>query len=255
MAAGDVTVSIPPRTTRQTRFAARAGRTRAARRRAWCRPAAPADRLKLLPDPGGESRPSASARTPAASGTRRPAGRRRSDRLHRRRPIKTPDRTYLHFEAFEVAQDERPSLLIASRPPRPELPRAATVVLVGLAAGLAALALAAPLRRERAAAARDAALAVDPGRAERDALYDSLRDLEHDFETGKLEAADYERMRAELRGRALDLLEADRSGPAAALPAAAAEQQPAAAGCSACGNAPAPGDRFCARCGARLLAA
>jgi hypothetical protein len=184
-----------------------------------------------------------------------------SERLHRRRPVKTPDRTYLHFEAFEVAPDERAALRIASRPPRRELPRAATVAIVGLGAGLAALFLAAPLRRERAAAGRDAALAADAARPERDALVEALRDLEHDFETGKLEAADYERMRAELRGRALDLLEDERlraaaAGPSAGgAPAAAGAPGAAAAGCRACGHEPAPGDRFCARCGARLLAA
>jgi hypothetical protein len=183
-----------------------------------------------------------------------------SDRLHRRRPIKTPDRTYLHFEAFEVAPDERPALRIASRPPRRELPRTATLAVVGAVAALAALALAAPLRREPGAAATAAALDVDPERPARDALYEALRDLEHDFETGKLEATDYERMRAELRGRALDLLEAERReeaapGAAEAGVAAASPETGAAPGCSACGHAPAPGDRFCARCGARLLAA
>ena len=192
-----------------------------------------------------------------------------SDRLHRRRPVKTPDRTYLHFEAFEVSPDERPTLHVASLPPRRELPRAATVLLVGVGAGLAALALAAPFRRERAAA-REAAPAEDPALRERDALVEALRDLEHDFETEKVEPTDYERMRAELRGRALDLLEASRraAAPAAEAAAAAASTaagaEPAAAepgagatgpGCGACGRVPAPGDRFCARCGAPLLAA
>jgi hypothetical protein len=172
-----------------------------------------------------------------------------SERLHRRRPVKTPDRTYLHFEAFEVAPEERPALRIASRPPRRELPRAATVALVGLGAGLLAFVLAAPLRRERSA--QGGATPAVSMRGERDLLDESLLDLEHDFETGKLEPADYESMRAELRARALaarDDEERAASPPAAAL-------QPADAGCSACGHAPAPGDRFCARCGARLLAA
>lgn len=181
-----------------------------------------------------------------------------SERLHRRRPLKTPDRTYLHFEAFEVAPGERPALRIASRPPRRELPRAATVALVALGAGLLAFVLAAPLLRERAAPGAE--LPVDV-RGERDLLDESLLDLEHDFETGKLEPGDYESMRAELRARAETLREREEAAPADAAPPrpadAPARGAPPAAGadCGACGHAAAPGDRFCARCGARLLAA
>jgi|GEM_PF-746551 len=216
-----------------------------------------------------------------------------SERLHRRRPIRTPDRTYLHFEAFELAPEETAALRIATRSPRRELPRAATLVLVAFGAGLVALFLAAPLRPQRPESAREAA-AEDPAERERRALVEALRDLEHDFETGKVEAADYEPLRAALRARALELLEAERaaaardaargglpghaaapavSAPAGGTPAPAAATAPApeaggapapraaggggaaAPGCSACGHAPAPGDRFCARCGARLLAA
>jgi hypothetical protein len=199
----------------------------------------------------------------------------RSERLHRRRPVKTPDRTYLHFEAFELAPNEEPALTLALRPPRRELPRAATVALVGLAAGLVAFALAAPLRGPRVlAGAVPEPGARDRLQEERDALAEALADLEHDFETGKLEATDYAAMREELASAQVGAGAEDRAhassedGAAAGhaaqgnagerpsfLPSDPSAPSTPTPGCNACGHATAAGDRFCARCGARLLAA
>ena len=70
-----------------------------------------------------------------------------SERLHPRRPARTPDRTYIHLEAFELTPGEEVKLAVVTLPPRAGLPRAAGIAFVALATGLAALALAAPLPR------------------------------------------------------------------------------------------------------------
>jgi hypothetical protein len=172
-----------------------------------------------------------------------------SERLHRRRPARTPDRTYLHLEAFELAPGEEVAVRFAKRPPRRELPRTATAGFVALATGLAALALAGPLRRAPGAGAAEGEERESPAAREREALRAALGDLEHDFETGKLEEADYAPMRAELEARVAGLLE--EAGPAAPAQDATAPAREAPA-CPGCGHAPGPEDRFCARCGLRL---
>jgi hypothetical protein len=125
-----------------------------------------------------------------------------------------------------------------------------------LAAGAATAFLLAPLRRSRGSgAARESAL--PELRSERQALYASIRDLDHDFETGKISEDDYRTMREELRSRAVALLREERSrgevdastpAPVAASGGAAA----AASACPACGAPPEAGWSFCAKCGARL---
>jgi hypothetical protein len=170
--------------------------------------------------------------------------RAESERLHRRRPVKTTDRTYVALEAFEIEPSETVKLSLTPLVAPAQLPRAALIGLVALAAGLVFAFVAAPLRPEKPGAAAD-----DAGdtRSERDAVYAALRDLDHDHETGKLAEADYAQMRRELRARAAALL---RAAPASAQPPKAA---PAASpSCGACGVAVGHDDRFCARCGARL---
>jgi 5-hydroxyisourate hydrolase-like protein (transthyretin family) len=170
-----------------------------------------------------------------------------SARLHRRRPARTTDRTYLHLEGFEIAPQEEVSVQVATFPPHRELPRAATVLFVALAAGAAALVLAGPLRRPGGGSLGPEDEVESAAQREREALTASLRDLEHDFETGKLVADDYAQLRDDLRSRALGLLQEERS--AAARPPA----PPAGPGlCPGCGHRPGPDDRFCARCGRSL---
>ena len=187
-----------------------------------------------------------------------------SDRLHRRRPVATPDRTYLHLEAFEVEPSETVSLALAPVAAPARLPQPVRYGLVALAAAAALLFLIAPLQGSRAeAAAGDAAApepledtAADAARAEREAVYAALRDLEHDHETGKVSDADYAQMRHELRARAAALLQAEADAAAARRAAALAAARTGAApdmpSCHACGAATRPGDRFCAYCGAAL---
>jgi hypothetical protein len=123
--------------------------------------------------------------------------------------------------------------------------------------------------------------AADALIAERERLLAALRDLELDHATGVVAAQDYGPQRAQLvaRGaavlRELDALAAKPRGQAAQrrrsvedeIEAAVSqrrqgrrgaasrpvEAQPAAA-CPACGQAPKPGDRFCAHCGSTLEA-
>jgi hypothetical protein len=196
----------------------------------------------------------------------------RDQRLHRRRPFHSGTRTYLHREAFQVEPSETVSIALSPLD-RPRLPRAASLAVVGLAALAGAFFLGAPLRpsrgEEEARDLRAAALS-----RERESVVESLRDLDDDFETGKLAAADYERMRAELRARALELLRLERErareprrpAPPAAAPAAAPPPDARDAGstpigeletrvvrlCPAC-HGPTDDDwRFCSHCGAPL---
>lgn len=169
-----------------------------------------------------------------------------SERLHRRRPVSTPDRTYLHLEAFQVEPAETVALALVQRQAAAALPRAARVALVALAAAAAVAFLVGPLRRERSAERLDEA-AGDAERHERQAVYAALRDLEHDHETAKVSDEDYAAMRQELRARAAALLRSERAAAAGADAPAAAPRA-----CAACGAGTGRGDRFCARCGARL---
>jgi hypothetical protein len=171
-----------------------------------------------------------------------------STRLHRRRPVRTPEeRIFLHFEAFHVDAGETLELELAPlatrRTPTRAL-RAGAVVLVAL--GLVAF-LAAPLRRAEAPEAAESDLR-SAARRERDALYENIRDLDHDFETGKVSEADYAQMRDELRQRAVALVRDERSAAEAPAPQPAA----AAGACAACGAQAGPAARFCSQCGAQL---
>jgi hypothetical protein len=184
----------------------------------------------------------------------------RSDRLHKRRSVRTSDRTYVHLEAFEVAAGERVGLEVARLPRRSRLPQSGSLLAMSVFAAMAIFFLVAPLRGSRG---RDDVEAPEVGgtRRERDSIYAALADLEHDHETGKIDDADYATMRGDLRGRALQLLERERSAtaPAEATSGAAPRATPSAADdapgtaadhfCRACGHGVASEDRFCGRCG------
>lgn len=165
-----------------------------------------------------------------------------SARLHRRRPVLTEDRTYLQLEAFEVAAGEPVLLTLAPLPAPRGMPRLAVAALLA-AAALAALAfLAAPLRRERRAE-EPVASAVS---LEREGIYAAIRDLDHDFETGKLAEEDYESFRRELRARAVALLRQERRAAERAATA------PPPDACAGCGAALGEDARFCSQCGLAL---
>lgn len=184
-----------------------------------------------------------------------------SERLHRRRPVKAEDRLYLHFEAFYVDADERVSLSLRGISRAGPLAPAARVAFVGGAALAAALFLALPLLRS---GLRDVEAVEAPrARREREALYEDIRDLDHDFETGKVAEEDYRALRDELRLRAVGLLREEQQtgeAPTGALGAdsgegAAADADRAAAAPPACPDCArgVPADaRFCPQCGTPL---
>ncbi|HME70019.1 MAG TPA: zinc ribbon domain-containing protein [Myxococcota bacterium] len=177
-----------------------------------------------------------------------------SERLHRRRPVRTEDRAYLHLEAFEIAPGETVPLRLAALPPAAGVPAVAEMLLVALLAAAAVAILARPVLRPRSVALE--AMQATPDHRERDSLYSALRDLEDDFETGKVAEPDYRTLREELRGRALALLQVERDAERTASERARAPQAPSGpsspALCRACGAVPRPEDRFCGRCGAPL---
>lgn len=192
-----------------------------------------------------------------------------SRRLHRRRPFRSGTRNYLHREAYDVAADERVDLSLT--PLRGAgLPRNASIGLTLAAAVAAALFLTAPLRSPGRARARSLP-ELTPIQAEREALYAHIADLDHDFETGKLDQADHQQMREVLRARAIELLRAERAeaeggasreaGSAARAPDPAAHPAPPAATTAAAAAPPergagrdaaAPLGQFCPACGSRI---
>lgn len=186
-----------------------------------------------------------------------------SARLHRRRPIRTQDGPYMiHLEAFDVEPGESVPLHIVASPPAAAGGGAGVLAGVLAASAAAVALLLSPLSGRQSDAPREPDVA--PERRERESLYAALRDLEDDFETGKVTADDHVEMRDDLRARALVLLEAERaaarsrptmtgSNHASAVTQPAEAQRDAAARfCTGCGAHAGPDDRFCARCGVRL---
>jgi rRNA maturation endonuclease Nob1 len=107
--------------------------------------------------------------------------------------------------------------------------------------------LIAPLRRpteETPALNRAASGAAE----ERDAVLESIRSLDEDFEMGKLTETDHREMRLALRAEAVNLLRLERE--------AVSERRAEATDprlCSGCGADVASGSRFCAQCGTSLV--
>lgn len=166
-----------------------------------------------------------------------------SSRLHQRRPFREGTRIYLHREAFHVEPNETVS--IGLRPlSETRLGNAPTLGITFLAVAAACFLLARPLL-----AARTAPTEADPNRLsmQREALLQDIRDIDHDFETGKLAEADHRVMRSALRARAVALLREERFGHEKA-----AEAPATSAGCPGCGGAIEAAWTFCSNCGADL---
>jgi len=162
-----------------------------------------------------------------------------TDRLHRRRPFRQGTRIYLHREAFQIEASE--SLEIGLRPlVRNQLGPTTSMAAAIAGIGLSLLFLLAPLRTRTTS---DEGTALNELAAQRDAIYQDILDLDHDFETGKLDAADHAALRAELRARAAALLGKERSAVAS---------PPAATNCPDCGLPIEAAWTFCSKCGARL---
>lgn len=164
-----------------------------------------------------------------------------SERLHRRRPFRQGTRVYLHREAFHLTAGE--VVRVGLRPLQRS--RLGSRISLGLSfAGLVVCAffVAQPLIRVRSTPRlpEETALSI-----RREALYEAIRDLDHDMETGKLAESDHREMREALRARAVELLRAERDG-ATALAVAPTP------GCPQCGGRIETSWTFCSGCGAKL---
>ena len=173
-----------------------------------------------------------------------------TSQLHQRRPIRTPDRSYLHLEAFEIPAGESVNLQLRPLEARRSLPKSATVGVVFAAAALAIGFLIAPLRRagsETSVPPSAASLAAD----QRSSVLAAIHGLDEDFETGKVSEADHREMRQALRAEAVELLRTERAALAAAShPDPASES--AMRSCPRCDTEAGAEARFCSQCGAPL---
>ncbi|MDG2050901.1 MAG: hypothetical protein P8M78_12130, partial [Myxococcota bacterium] len=143
-----------------------------------------------------------------------------SPRLHKRRPFQSGTRIYLHREAYQLRAGE--PVPIAIIPFERQAISSQISALAGLSLGIAVAAwLIVPLRRAQKSGGAAVPL-VSEWAIERETIYENIRDLEHDRETGKVEERDYERMRSELRAAAIELMRQERgpqTGAAAERPA------------------------------------
>jgi hypothetical protein len=186
-----------------------------------------------------------------------------TSRMHRKRPVRTPSRSYLHLEAFEVSAGEAVELRLRPLDARRSLPAPATAGVAFAVAAIAIGFLIAPLRQvgtEASLPPSAASRAAD----QRGSVLTAIRGLDEDFEIGKLTEADYHEMRKTLRAEAVELLRIER----AALEDAAEAEHAAAAqtaetaktaeiedkpnACPSCKTATAADARFCSQCGTPL---
>jgi hypothetical protein len=180
-----------------------------------------------------------------------------AESLHPRRPVRTEDRSYLHLEGFGIEPGETVSVLLTPLQKRRSLPALASSGFVLLAGLGALLFLVAPLRSQREGTQPVEADGISTGRQ---AVYQAIEALDDDLETGKLTQEDHQRMRGELRARAVALLREEREAQHTREPlrkereaeGAAAPLPEARTACSGCGATPGPADRFCSQCGASL---
>ncbi len=173
-----------------------------------------------------------------------------SERLHRKRPFKQGTRFYLHREAYQIDADEVVSVALEPLRHHAVSPAGARWAALGLAA-LAAVFLVRPLRDKNDTRTPTASSGLA---LEREILYESIHDLDHDFETGKIDAVDFRALRDELRADAIALMRQERAtvpdrrlapqGPLAAVPGPNV--------CPTCGAAIEISWSFCAGCGGGL---
>jgi hypothetical protein len=186
-----------------------------------------------------------------------------SDRLHRRRPFRSGTRMYLHNEAFHVAADEdvRVSLEPITHGGLSSGVALATMGVLGLVGMLAVLA---PLRTSDAGI-ESAVIGEDEAVVERERIYASIRDLDHDFETRKIGDREYELTRNALKAEAVESLRRQRDeratreilspAPAPALAGTPTASPATGAFCTECGHQIETGWRFCSSCGTPIARA
>jgi len=93
--------------------------------------------------------------------------------------------------------------------------------------------------------------ALDPLVTERDSAYQAIRDLDFDFQLGKLSATDYEALRERQKSHAASVLqEIDALG--SAQPVQVGTTHEPKMFCANCGTPREPDDKFCRKCGNKL---
>lgn len=142
----------------------------------------------------------------------------------------------------------------------------AIALLIGLAvAVIVAVYVSQPLRRKPATAAPSPRQRLE---AEYQATLAAIRDLDLDFQMGKLVEPDYRALREQYVAQGVaQLQELDRLGALTAasrsqhisdqveaMVQARRKQRAATRPCPVCGQPTRPGDRFCSKCGAALEA-
>ncbi len=179
-----------------------------------------------------------------------------NERLHRKRPFKQGTRFYLHREAYQIADGE--TLSIGFTPLQRGAGTTAGGRAVALAlAGLAAFFMVSPLRGRTGPSP---AVVTSELALERAILYESIHDLDHDYETGKLDDADFRVLREELRADAIALMREERlaasedSGGATGPRIAAVPGPESPPTCPSCGIAIQGSWSFCSGCGSGLEA-
>jgi len=140
-----------------------------------------------------------------------------------------------------------------------------TSILLGLALAIVVLPFVLePFTRRGRGQRPSQAVAGDPAALSKSAALVAVRDLDFDFQTGKVTEADYRPLRQQLLLTAAEAAQRERptrprahhqadgdSEIEAAVQAARQSGQPAAErACAACGHAAAAADKFCGRCGA-----
>jgi len=166
--------------------------------------------------------------------------------LHPARPARDNDVIYQAFLGFELPAGTEVPIRVRALPPATQIPQWLIGAIAALFAGGLLFFVAGPLVFARLAGAGSGAAPLEESPAKA-ALAAALRDLEHDFETGKLSPDDRDRLRDDLRREAVGALARER-GVFAAEPAA----EPAAERVCQCGRVAASEDRFCASCGKAL---
>jgi hypothetical protein len=160
--------------------------------------------------------------------------------LHPARPSREKDSIYLRYVGFDLPAGTRLPLRVEPLRPTMTPPPWLQVLMVMVLAGGLLFVVYQPIERAALATPEAAEASLD----EHEAIASSLRDLEFDYETGKLSEADRDGLREELRREGARTLARSRRRRKTAQP------EPSRA-CS-CGRAPEPGDRFCASCGKAL---
>lgn len=183
-----------------------------------------------------------------------------SSRLHRRRPFRQGTRNYLHRRAFQVAAGETVDVRLSPLGDRTSR-RSTSLAAMALLGGGAVWLMIAPMRAQR----RTEDTAEVGQTREREMIYQAIRDLDHDLETGKIDAADHAELRGQLRSEAIEIVRRERAGDTAAQQedatvSAAPASHPASPAaearfCTQCGGRIDGSWRFCSHCGAEIPAA